>query len=98
LATQEKALLNKLEKAEMPIDRLGILNNLVIFYIVKDLDFDKAKALESLMTDPDEIYNLKLELAVCNPSHTAEQRNSMLSDLIEEYPEKRNITAKLLIK
>jgi YD repeat-containing protein len=99
LAKQEKVLLERLKQyPQGSTQRMGVLNDLVIFYICKALDFNKAKALEGLMTDRDEIYNLKLFLATCDPSHTAEQRNSMLAELVKEYPDKKDYTENLVIK
>jgi len=99
LAKQEKVLLERLKHyPQGSTQRMGVLNDLVVFYICKALDFNKAKALEGLMTDRDEIYNLKLFLATCDPSHTAEQRNFMLAELVKEYPDKKDYTENLVIK
>ena len=98
LAAQEKALLNQLKKIKNKSDATSVLQDLSIFYISKSLQFDKAAALMPLMTDREQIYNLKLLLAVSNPNLPVGKRNSMLAELVNEFPDKKAYTENLIIK
>lgn len=91
LAIQEKMLLEKLKGATTQQGRDAILNDLYIFYVGKSLDYNKAETLLNLMTNKDEIYNLKLCLAT-NPSYPAEKQNEMLAQLVQEFPDKKSYT------
>lgn len=103
LAAREKEYLAKLEIAnanQTPVhdqQRNQALQDLVIFYTCQSLEFDKAANLQFALTDRNEIYNLKLTLALA-ASKTYAERNKKLEGLIQEFPEKKAFTENLMIK
>jgi YD repeat-containing protein len=57
----------------------------------------KLGALNDLMIFYIAKDNLKLYLAISNPSHTIDQRNAMLNDLVKEYPDKTDYTSRFMM-
>jgi len=86
LAAEEKGLLDALKTH--PQDRQDILHELRLLYVCDELDFDKAAKLLPLLTNPEEIYNLKYDLAVA-PNFSTEIRNAKLTLLLKEYPDRK---------
>jgi YD repeat-containing protein len=97
LKASEEALLATFRGSKKNSERTTALQDLIIFYITKELNFDKASALEALVTSREQLYSLKLMLAISDPNKTPAQRNSMLEQLISEYPDKEKYTSNLLI-
>ena len=99
LTAQEKVLLESLKNAKNKSDRTSVLQDLMIFYISKALAFDKAGALLDAMTDREQIYSLKLFLAISNPNlSSGDRRDLMLNQLIQEFPDKKTYTQNLMTR
>jgi len=97
LANEENELLKRVKTATTLTDRNSALHDLIIFYAAKALDFNKEAALLNIVTDRNDIYNLKLFLAISNPNNPVEQRNQMLAQLAQEFPDKKVYTENLMI-
>jgi len=97
LAAEEKGLLDALKNATRKKTREEILRKLRIFYVGKSLDFEKAEKLLPLLTNPDDIYNLKLDLATA-PNLSAKEMNARLAKLVEEFPDRKAYTELHMIK
>jgi YD repeat-containing protein len=94
IAAQEQALLKQLKSASTSSERDAVLENLIIFYTAKSLQFDKAEALLKTVTNRNDIYTLKLCLAL-NPNHALAVRSLDLNKLIQEFPDKKSFTENL---
>lgn len=94
LAAQEKELLARLKAAGHDLHAQGdVVHDMIIFYTAKSLEYDKAINLEPLITSREEMYNLKLSLAMkCD---TYAEMNKKLEELVAEYPDKKAFTQNL---
>ena len=90
LAAKEQELLDKLKKATDPNVRCGVLHDLLIFYTCDSIEYDKARKLMPFLTDPEDIYNLKFDMAT-EPNIPSSERNARLTKLIQEYPARKTI-------
>ena len=104
LAAKEKDLLAQLKYANanpMPHQvrnqpRDDALRDLAIFYTCESLEFDKAANLQFSITNPEDLYSLRVSLAT-NCKTFAEQ-NKKLEELVRQYPEKKAFTENLMVK
>lgn len=98
LALEEKALLKRYSEGKLNSrTHLLVLNDLILFYVTKELDMGKAAALMPMIKDRDQEFNLKLFLAICDPNNTTSSRNYKLDRLETEFPDKKTYIASFKI-
>lgn len=98
LKKKETQLLAELEKEKNQGQRGGMLHELWIFYVVEMRDIKKAAALLNVIKGGESRFSLKLSLIISNPDMVFERRNAQLTQLIQEYPDKREYIENLITK
>ena len=89
LAAKEKVLLQRLQDAgDNERMKDDVLHDMIGFYTAQSLEFDKAANLQFALTNPADIYSLKLILAL-NATKSNKEKNEKLEELIQMFPDKK---------
>jgi len=96
LQATENTMMQAVAAAENRTARGDALQRLGFFYIREMRDCAKAIALISQMSNPKQIFNIKLHSIEGNMAFTDKQKVDQLSSLLTDYPEKRDILETLI--
>ena len=97
LAAKEKELLARMRAAgDNQRMRQDVIHDMMIFYANESLEYDKAANLQFAMTNPADVYSLKLMLS--GTCKTFVERNKKLQELIQLFPDKKAFTENLMTK
>ena len=102
LLAKENSLINAFKAAPIgrgksKFERDGAIQDLVLFYIFNDLDFQKPLPFIDKISDRNRVFNVRLALITGNPNLSRSERNRALNNLSTTFPERKDYIEKLLL-